>query len=265
MFKFIPWKKRYAQSNAYPTPYFKERLIFIFRLSIFLISIGLISYVIYKYIFLLQKEPVNIKIFGNSILTDQEILEHLKLNEPTIGEIDTYELTLRIQEHHWVKEGLTRIIFPLQVEIYIEERQPKAFYNNRQKIFFVDDKSMLLPIREISHFQNLPVISDNTLKIKNNFGKLEYYEIHQVLNFLNFLEENNEILSIDNIADIDISNPLYFKVLTVPSDIQLLLDYKNFQESVRYLKHLMPHFFSIAKQIESIDLRYKDKVIVRKK
>ena len=241
-----------------------EHLVFFGKIVIFFISFFFVIYIIYAF-FAIQKEPLNIKIFGASILHKQELLNYLQIEQLTVNEIDTYELSLHLRKHHWVEQGFAKIIPPSQLEIHIQERIPVAFFKAQKKVFLIDKKRILLPIRDIKGIINLPIIQDNSLQLENKIARLGYFEIQQVINFISLVNTEKNFLLKNNIAEIDISNPLYFKLITRVNNINILFNYNTFPDALIKLENITPNFTELDKPIKKIDARYSDKIIIQQR
>ena len=253
-------KSRLKENQLFTT----NRLAFFIRLVVFFVSFLFVVYIFYTF-FNIQKEPLSIKIFGTSIINEQELLEYLQIEQLTTYEIDTYELSLNLRKHHWIEQGFAKIIPPSQLEIHIQERKPIAFFKAQTKVFFIDKERILLPIRDVEGIIDLPIIQDNSLQLENKVVQLGYFEIQQIVNFISLVHTKKISLLKNNIAEIDISNPLYFKLITRKNNINIIFSYNTFPEALIKLHNVTPNLTELAKPIRRIDARYNDKIIIQQR
>ncbi|MGK0288782.1 MAG: cell division protein FtsQ [bacterium] len=249
-------------------PLISEKFDLIKPYAIPVVAVSIILFIFLTGIELIRLQYAPVKgyfIEGNKILSKQYILQQLRISdEDNFGDLDPYILTRRLQRVPWVKTVRVRRKAPNHLKVFLIERVPKAYFRSESKVFLVDEQGVVLPvIAKEGHSWNLPVITHKTLKIQAG-DILALSGLNRAFQLMDVLK-TSKVLPFNAISEIDISDPVNLRLITIPDGVLVNFGYDRFKEKVFNLYHSMPKISRIRKQVKSIDLRYIKKVIVEKK
>ncbi len=202
----------------------------------------------------------NINIKGNSFLTKSSIKDQIKINNKTILNIDFKSLKKLLLKNNYIQDVKIYIEFPNSLNINIIEINPIAVIEEKEKIFFIDEKLNLIPIdiEALNHFTNIPIITNlsgnninlnlsgeivskilnNAKNIYDNLNELRYYNNKTKL----YIGENTEII---------INNQ------NLKNDLNKLFSFNN--------QFIKKNNISIDKKYKQINLTVKNQIITLEK
>ena len=238
-------------------------LVFL-RSIIFLISVLICLATVGNLIFLqnLDANPANLQIEGNSIIPSSIFLEDLSLSRKHNWEVDGFEASVKLAKHPWVEQVFFKHVYPDKFSLKIKERKPVSFYRIPGHIYLLTEDFYILPAIYNDDGWDLPVITDLSIKGELSPGELASYpSLASAVKLINFLKENN-FLTLDMISEVDISDTFNIKLIGMIGEKTILLGYEDFPSKLRNMFYAMPEIQKL-KKVNVIDLRYKNKVIVK--
>jgi len=155
-----------------------------FNVKKFLILFLFFYMVIYTIVFLFNEPIRHIRIKGNKLVSDSEILEVAKLkNYPSIFKYFSNTLEKRIEKLDLVNSAEVKKRLGFVVEITIEENKP-LFYNNSMDKIYLSDKSTIYDIDVIGIPTLVNYVQDELLnKFIEGFKRVDsniIYEINEI-------------------------------------------------------------------------------------
>ncbi|SDN61184.1 cell division protein FtsQ [Desulfonauticus submarinus] len=167
----------YTMKTSYITRHSKKkrklslRVIFSFILAIFIIILSLFFILkIYTYLTTTSFFSIkHIKIYGNKILTDNDIKSFLNLNlGDNLLSINISELNYKLYTNNWIKSCLIKRELPDTITIYVEEKEPCfLLLDNDNNIFYADINGNKISKVYSSKYISLPILKLRTEMDKN--------------------------------------------------------------------------------------------------
>lgn len=236
--------------------------IFYFRIFFAILLIIIISLVSYEYILLQTKPYRKIKVLGNQVLSNEVIQHVLEIPEHTsFWNLDSYSLTLRLLRLAWIQTVRVQKVPSLDLKVTLVEREPIAFLKTKDDLFLMDGEQIVLPIPKKRRSFNLPIITNQNL-YQISSGKLPTNpSVQKAIELITLLKQQN-LLPLENISEIIITDPLNIELITIKNQVRIQLGKDNFKQKLKNLYYTMPELKQLKKKIQSLDLRYKNKVIV---
>ncbi|MDQ3019961.1 MAG: FtsQ-type POTRA domain-containing protein [Bacteroidota bacterium] len=221
-----------------------------------------------------------ITVSGNYTISKEEILSIARLKDSLINsdEINIENIQDRISKHAEIKKAFVSKELPSELKIEIIERRPVAILNGENEVKLIDDELEIFPFKNSSKLYDLPVISgvkiESTPNPKNKYTK-EDLRLALFL-ILNSYKESKALYN--NISEINLSDsdrvvvylsedssPFYFPRMRESisnKDYQILL-LNKLVVFENYLKQSLDEH--LKKQVNYVDLRYHNEVIINSK
>jgi len=141
------------------------------KILIVVVILFVISFAIYK---LLNIRIKNIYIEGNSILSDQEIIDSAKLRDyPKTFHANSKKIKKDLEKNVYIKSAkVTKSSFFSTVNIKIEENKPLIYYNYNNKVILAD-------YTFVSDYFDVPILVNQTpedilKKLLEEMNKIDY-------------------------------------------------------------------------------------------
>ena len=210
----------------------------------------------------------NVNIHGNTILTDNEILQIADIQLDTcIKSLDLASIQQQLETNPYIRAAAVSRNYPSNVNILISERVPICYISHKN-LFLVDAEGIVLPIPRQSLGTNLPVISGFESDSLNYFPG--YYIpnesvqeiIHVVSGTLNsapdLYSEISEIRHRNNdsyiLYTIKSGTPIYLGKKSLPEQLNILA---NFQTRLNGKRHLSDYQY--------LDLRWNKQIVAKER
>jgi len=155
-----------------------------FNVKKFLILFLFFYMVIYAIVFLFNEPIRHIRIKGNKLVSDVEIIEVAKLkNYPSIFKYLSRTIEKRVESLELVNEANVSKKFGFVIEIEVEENKP-LFYNSSMDKIYLSDKSTITDIEVIGVPTMVTYIEDDLMnKFIESFKVVNsdiIYEINEI-------------------------------------------------------------------------------------
>jgi len=206
----------------------------------------------------------NIEIIGNEILNDEKIKDLCDYDFGKSEDVNIDKIAEALMKSDFIKGVSVTKRLPRTLNITIEERKPIAFIYGRG-LNLIDEKGYLMPLPKIKKSWDLPFICG----IKQSLGKLGEKTISddalKAISLVSHLELNNNLM-LGLISEINMKNNHLFE-LTMIKGAKIRINRTGYDKELYVLQNYIKSYldWSDMTQIDYIDLRFKDQLIVKKK
>ena len=203
---------------------------------------------------------------GNEYVTREEVLSALGIstlglseNGPNIFRLSLENRRRQIESIPWVRSATVSRAYPHRLLLEIVERTPVAFVNVSGRVKLVDEDGVLLETPEKGIF-DFPVLRGLEVRggVVGPRPRLAMY--------LGFNQQLSSELASAGwlLSEADLSDPEDLKALMVQErdTIQVHFGNKDFIQRFHNLLASLPEARKAHPKIDSVDLRYKDQVVV---
>jgi cell division protein FtsQ len=212
---------------------------------------------------------MRIDIRGNRKASEKEILERTRIQLGTnIFRMDLGKIHDRIKEDKRIKEVWVKRKLPDRLLIEVEEKKPALWINLPEGLYGLSWDREIIPLEEEDFHRDLPVVSGfSSPSLSGRQSMVPYQQWSSApaklaLDFCNtVLEEDSgfgEIISEINLQDED-NLVLYL----IPRAIRVNMGKGSFKTKLKRLKAIL-NYQEKTEGLASIDLRFKDQVVLRK-
>ena len=203
-----------------------------------------------------------IDIQGLNRLKEGEVLDLLSLELPqNIFHIDLREARKRIEAHPRIEEAIIHRRPPGRVVIRVREREPMALINRKGEFLGIDSSCVPFPLVESLKGVDLPLITG----IQS--GEIIIGEKSNSTSLRTALDILKTILSLkghlfSQISEINVEDGI---ILYTIEATRVRMGKEDFRDQLLNLQGVLIHLNKEERMAEYIDLRFKNKVIVRPK
>lgn len=204
----------------------------------------------------------DIVVNGNDRLSDGEVLALLSgLKGQSILEVDLEAQRRRLAVAPWLVGGTLRRSLPSTIEVLVDERDPVAVARFVDRLYLVDASGEVLD-QYGPRFAglNLPIV-DGLVVSEEKTAVVEPMRMALAVKLLGQLAAHPEVLGA--ISQIDVADPYNAVVLLNDDPALLHLGADRFFERLRFYAELAPALRARVNDIDYVDLRFGQKVIVR--
>jgi cell division protein FtsQ len=208
----------------------------------------------------------DILLTGNHYVSREEVLNVLGF--PASGKLasglNVFRLSLeekkrQVESIPWVRYATLSRAYPHRLAVNLVERTPVAFVNVEGRVKLVDGEGVLLDKPEQAAF-DFPVLAglDATGGVTERRARLALYE--------EFAREVSSDASAAGwlVSEVDLADPDDLKAVLVQGreTLQVHFGHENFQGRFHNLLTLLPEVQKGNTRIDSVDLRYRNQVVV---
>lgn len=199
-------------------------------------------------------------ISGNHLLADADILEIGQVQSGIpLDEIDPYLVSSLIQSHPMIKTAIAKKFYPHTLIIHLEEYQPFAYLQFDDSYYLIDRDQR--PLQQFAYLpeSNRAILSGmppNEIQLETPINSRN---LDLGLELLSFAQSE---LDWEQIARIDISDPLNIKLQLTGNQTFVHFGATNFQERVLDFKEYYPQLVQQHSHIKTIDLRYPQQILI---
>lgn len=208
----------------------------------------------------------DIVLTGNRYVSREEVLNVLGF--PASGKlasgVNVFRLSLdekkrQVESIPWVRFATLSRAYPHRLAVNLVERAPVAFVNVEGRVKLVDGEGVLLEKPEQASF-GFPVLAglDASGSVTERRARLALYDA--------FSREVSSEASASGwlVSEVDLTDPDDLKAVLVQGreTLQVHFGHENFQERFHNLLALLPEVQKGDTRIDSVDLRYRNQVVV---
>ena len=203
-----------------------------------------------------------ISVQGGQQLPDRQVVA---LSDIHSG-VNTFSLDLdligrKIEENPWVREARVQRIFPRQINVTIEERQPVAIINLGY-LYYLDAKGEVFKVLDAEDKLDYPIITGfNYQKIQQR-DQRSAADLKHIVVLLTDLR-NRQQFSLDQVSEIHREPGGGFALFTLEGGVKVRLGRDRFTEKLDRLERIYVQLQPRLPILDYIDLNVDEKVIVR--
>ena len=203
-----------------------------------------------------------IMVRGSDRLTEQQVVD---LSDIEIGS-NTFKLDLgligsKIKENPWVREAQVQRIFPRQVVISLEEREPAAIINLGY-LYYIDKQGEIFKVLEAGDSLNFPVVTGFNHERAQSHDQEYVRYLRQIVGLLENLK-NRHLFSLDQVSEIHHEENGSLSLLTLAGGVKIKLGCSGFKKKLDRLERIYTQLQPKLQLLDYIDLNVDEKVIVR--
>jgi cell division protein FtsQ len=244
---------------------FKKGVVkWLLYLLLFIFALALLSFITKEvYLYLVTTPDLDVRhidISGNEVVSEETLRASLDpVLRKNILSLDLGRWRERILQNAWIKEVSIKRDLPSTLLVEIKERAPAAFFLWEGKVYLVDAHGLPISSYQEKHSgYDFPFITG--LEAASKEDTLQ--KLCLGIEILENIKKHNSVLW-EMISEIHVNDESFFILGLRDGSPALYLDQKDFQKN-------LDHYFAIKKdidtqfeKIEHIDLRWKDRVIVK--
>jgi cell division protein FtsQ len=209
---------------------------------------------------LFRIDQVSVK--GNQRLSDQQVVD---LSDVQVG-VNTFNLDLnligrKIEENPWVQQARVQRIFPRQIGVHIQERQPVAIVNLGY-LYYLDNQGEIFKVLDANDKLNFPIITGFEYEKAQGHDEGYAQRLTQIVSLLSDLRQR-ELFNLDQISEIhqDVDGGL--SLFTFDGSVKIKLGQSGYREKLDRLERIYAELQPKLRMLDYIDLNVEEKVIVR--
>jgi cell division protein FtsQ len=212
------------------------------------------------------KSPDDVKILGNYNVSRAEVLSAMEFPSSGAFEhgVNLFKLSLdtkrdELETIPWIRSATLVRAFPGRLAVYITERTPVAFAELDGRVKLVDEDGVLLDKPEKAPY-DFPVIEGLT----DDQTPAERKERLQI--YLQFTHDTSDEFTRSgwSVSQVDLTDAADVKALLVEGHRTMLVHFghERFLDRLQNFVTLLPELDKQNARIDSVDLRYRDEVVV---
>ena len=209
----------------------------------------------------------NIEVTGNEILSSEKIKDlcDYDFTNSKTNDINIEEIAESLMKSDFIKGVSVTKRIPRTLNITIEEREPIAFIYGRG-LNLIDDEGFLMPVPKIKKSWDLPFISGITESLGKLGEKTNSEQALKAVSLVSHLELNNSLM-LALISEINMDNSRLFELTMINGGAKIRINRTEYDKELYVLQNYVKSYldWSDMAQIDYIDLRFKDQLIVKKK
>ncbi|HMD96732.1 MAG TPA: FtsQ-type POTRA domain-containing protein [Terriglobia bacterium] len=208
----------------------------------------------------------DVAVTGNHVVSREEILNALGL--PAVGPprlpVNLFQMSLddkrrSVEAISWVRSAVLSRSCPRRLEVKITERTPVAFVDVDARLKLVDGDGVLLEKPEKGGF-DFPVLSGVGADVS------EADRRQRLVIYGEFMRQLANLATHPgwSVSEVDLSDPDDLKALLVENQETVRAHFgdSNFGDRFQSFLELLPEVRKTNTRIESVDLRYRNQIVV---
>ena len=203
-----------------------------------------------------------VEVQGNGRLSKGQVVA---LSDIETG-INTFNLDIgligrKIEENPWVESARVQRIFPRQVMINIEERQPVAIVNLGY-LYYLDKQGEIFKVLDATDNLDYPIVTGFNYA-KAQAHNAEYaQQLKQVVKLLTDLGQR-KLFSLEQVSEIHFEASGGLSLFTLTGGVKVKLGRADYRRKLDRLERIYAQLQPKLQMLDYIDLNVDEKVIVR--
>ena len=143
----------------------------------------------------------SIEVAGNTQIGQEELIGLSDINQGDMTfDLDLHLIGRKIAENPWIREAQVSRVFPKQVVIKIEERQPKAIIN-LDYLYYLDEQGEVFKVLGSGDSLDFPVITGFDREVLQQGDEESENQLKSIIALIDDLKQR-EIFGLDQISEI---------------------------------------------------------------
>jgi hypothetical protein len=198
-------------------------------------------------------------VVGLERLSREEITGKLNLSsDSSLWSIDMDDLTEQLERHPWIRSVTFDRVLPHSLVVQVEERRPAAVLRESKQAFFLDEDGYLLPGDTGNTGKALPVLEGMTSKFFSQQKDESHRRAKKGIHLAGLLSERFSGRPTVNVAH------AHQTVVDFPN-LRFQFGQEAEQQWERFLVLYPTVKGTIERHSQEVDLRFSQKVILRKR
>jgi cell division protein FtsQ len=206
-----------------------------------------------------------VTVEGNSIVSEKEILTLAGISETTkLVDVDLFAVRRRIEQNSFIRSASVNREAPNRIAIRVEERVPIAAVVLDKIVYLDGDGFVLPPVRSESVF-DLPILTGTLSRGELTPGKLcTMLDVREALTVLSIAQQVSDELY-RRISEVHVEGEKDIVLYTAEYGVPVVFGRGDTAAKMVKLYSFWKEFVSHrgAQELQYIDLRYQDQVVVR--
>ncbi len=232
-------------------------------LVVFFLTIIFILWTIYS---ILQSDLLNLKkieVFGNVLLTEDEIIEESKLYlSRNIFQYNLLEIGDNVAKNPFVKDAEVKRKLPNSMMITVKEREKYAIIPYMGSFIYIDSSQVVLQASNEYLGEDLVLITGVEFQGFKLGDKIDINNSQLFDTALQLIEASRISSIIEMISEINIGNKDYIQLITFDGIEVLLAADTDPAYSILALKEILNNLYTRNTKDLIIDMRYKGQTFV---
>jgi cell division protein FtsQ len=208
-----------------------------------------------------------VEITGNEILSSENIKElcDYDFSNSSTEEINLEKIAESLMKSDFIKGVSITKRLPRTLNITVDERKPIAFIYGRG-LNLIDNEGFLMPIPKIKKSWDLPFISGISESLGKLGNKTTSSQALKAVALVSHLQCNDNLM-LGLISEINMNHSRIFELIMIKGGAKIKINRNEYEKELYVLQSYIKSYFDWddLTQIEYIDLRFKDQLIVKKK
>lgn len=203
-----------------------------------------------------------IQVEGNTHMNRDQIvgLSDIKAGDMTF-DLDLNLIGRKIAENPWVREAQVSRIFPKQVVVKIEERQPRAIIN-LDYLYYLDEIGEVFKVLGNGDSLNYPVITGFDREELQQGDSESARQLKSIVALIENLKQR-EIFGLDQVSEIHREAGGGICLYTYLGAVKIRLGRCDYVEKIDRLERIYAKLETRLQALDYIDLNVDERVIVR--
>lgn len=208
----------------------------------------------------LQIKEININ--GVKRVSKDEVLElaEIELGDNIIA-VDIAEIKKRIKKHPWIETVKINRKMPDKLLLEVKERTAVALIN-LDALYLIDNSGSIFKRASIEDDVDLPVITTDVAKEELEDDERASSLIIEAIDLIGLLNAR-EKFGLDMVSEIKVDTVYGLTLYAMDSGTRIEIGSNAFQEKLLMFDRVFQEFGNSFLRIESVDLNYGKKVVVR--
>lgn len=204
----------------------------------------------------------SIQVAGNTQMEREEIVGLSDISKGNMTfDLDLHLIGRKIAENPWVREAQVSRIFPKQVVIRIEERQPRAIIN-LDYLYYLDELGEVFKVLGSDDSLDYPVVTGFDREILQQGDKESARQLESIVSLIDDLKQR-EIFGLDQVSEIHREAGGGICLYTYLGAVKIRLGRCGYEEKIDRLERLYVKLQKRLPVIDYIDLNVDERIIVR--
>ena len=205
-----------------------------------------------------------IAVEGNKVLSAQEVTARLRMEpSPRWLSLDPYELETQILEEPWVQAVNIKKTSTLGLLVFVEERQPVAYFKAQNGLYLLDSDQTVLVRPSLWGGWDLPVFTDSNLKVTAG-ERLVSSGVYRALELVKLLEQD-PVLPLSAVSEFLVGDPMNLRLVTQPGGLEVRLGFEGLEEKLTRLHQASGELKKREDRLAYIDLRHPQGIVIKRK